>query len=511
MWNANTEADLAGYTVQYGTTSGNPSTSIDVGNVTSRAFTGLQVGSTYYFRVVAYNTSGAARARPPTRGVLHGADPAADDADDHVVDADERADGRRHGDHDHRHELRDGRDGAHRRGGGDGRDARELDAAAGDVAGRDGGRQSVQVTNSNGQSATAAGQLHLHGAGGRPTLTSVTPSSGPTAGGTTITLTGTGFVIGRDGAGRRRARRRRGLRQLDAASRRDAGGHGGRAAVRSRNPNGASRRRSHGGFTYTAPVTTPTLTSVSPTSGPTTGGTMITLTGTNFVSGATVRVGGTAATDRDVRERDAADGDDAGRNGGRARRAGHQPRRAVGDAHGRLHLHGAGDGADADVGVADVGSDGGRDDDHADRHELRVGRDGARRRHGGDERGVRQRDAAAATTPAGTAGARDVQVTNPDGQSATRTGAFTYTGPSTAPDDHVGLADLGSDGGRHVITLHRHELRAGRERRRARRRRGGDADVVSTQLRATTLTARSTPARHRPAPVTIGLTNGRRR
>ena len=36
MWNANTETDLAGYTVQYGTTSGNPSTSINVGNVTSR-------------------------------------------------------------------------------------------------------------------------------------------------------------------------------------------------------------------------------------------------------------------------------------------------------------------------------------------------------------------------------------------------------------------------------------------------------------------------------------------
>ena len=118
MWNANTESNLAGYIVQYGTTSGNPSTSIDVGNVTSRTFTGLTAGSTYYFRVVAYNVDGAAE-HALGRGVLHGADRAADDADDHVGHADERADGRRHADHDQRHELRDGRDGARRRGGGD--------------------------------------------------------------------------------------------------------------------------------------------------------------------------------------------------------------------------------------------------------------------------------------------------------------------------------------------------------------------------------------------------------
>jgi len=58
MWDANAEPDLAGYIVQYGTQSGNPTSSVDVGNVTSRAFTGLTAGTTYYFRVVAYNASG---------------------------------------------------------------------------------------------------------------------------------------------------------------------------------------------------------------------------------------------------------------------------------------------------------------------------------------------------------------------------------------------------------------------------------------------------------------------
>ena len=56
-WNANTESDLAGYRVEFGTVAGNPSTTVDVGNVTQRQFTGLQAGVTYYFRVKAYNTA----------------------------------------------------------------------------------------------------------------------------------------------------------------------------------------------------------------------------------------------------------------------------------------------------------------------------------------------------------------------------------------------------------------------------------------------------------------------
>ena len=57
-------------------------------------------------------------------------------------------------------------------------------------------------------------------------------------------------------------------------------GAAGTAAVQVTNPNGQSVTL-NSGFTYTAPA--PTLTSVSPTSGPTAGGTQITLTGSNFV------------------------------------------------------------------------------------------------------------------------------------------------------------------------------------------------------------------------------------
>ncbi len=56
-WSANTESDLAGYRVHYGTTSGSYPTVIDVGRVTTYTVTGLGAG-TYYFVLTAYNTAG---------------------------------------------------------------------------------------------------------------------------------------------------------------------------------------------------------------------------------------------------------------------------------------------------------------------------------------------------------------------------------------------------------------------------------------------------------------------
>ena len=47
------------------------------------------------------------------------------------------------------------------------------------------------------------------------------------------------------------------------------------------------------GFTYIAP---PTVSSVAPNSGLATGGTAVTITGTNFAAGATVTFGASAAT-----------------------------------------------------------------------------------------------------------------------------------------------------------------------------------------------------------------------
>jgi hypothetical protein len=56
-WDANTEPDLAGYRVYYGTSTGNYTASVNVGNVTSATIPNLTDNVTYYFAVVAYNTA----------------------------------------------------------------------------------------------------------------------------------------------------------------------------------------------------------------------------------------------------------------------------------------------------------------------------------------------------------------------------------------------------------------------------------------------------------------------
>src|SRR5262245_13456082 len=56
-WNANPESDIAGYRLLYGTQSGVYTTTLDVGNVTSRVVT-VNAGQTYFFVVQAYDTSG---------------------------------------------------------------------------------------------------------------------------------------------------------------------------------------------------------------------------------------------------------------------------------------------------------------------------------------------------------------------------------------------------------------------------------------------------------------------
>jgi hypothetical protein len=126
-----------------------------------------------------------------------------------------------------------------------------------------------------------------------PLLTTVSPASGPTAGGTAVTLTGQNFASGATvtvgGAAAASvvvvsATRITANMPLHAK---------GSVNVTVTNPDGQSGTLISG-FTFVALA--PTLTSVSPKTGVTTGGTHVTLTGTNFVSGATVTFGSAAAT-----------------------------------------------------------------------------------------------------------------------------------------------------------------------------------------------------------------------
>jgi len=56
-WDANTEADLAGYKIYWGKASRSYFYNIDVGNITSKQIEGLETGTRWCFAVTAYDTA----------------------------------------------------------------------------------------------------------------------------------------------------------------------------------------------------------------------------------------------------------------------------------------------------------------------------------------------------------------------------------------------------------------------------------------------------------------------
>ncbi|MET7551356.1 IPT/TIG domain-containing protein [Streptomyces sp. NPDC005078] len=124
-----------------------------------------------------------------------------------------------------------------------------------------------------------------------PTLTGVSPNQGPTTGGTTVTLTGTGFSQAtsvRFGTATA-AFSALSATQISSTAPSAPAGNSGPALVTVTSPGGTSEALP---YFY---VALPTLTAVSPGQGPTTGGTTVTLTGTNLLNATTVRFGATAA------------------------------------------------------------------------------------------------------------------------------------------------------------------------------------------------------------------------
>ena len=125
-----------------------------------------------------------------------------------------------------------------------------------------------------------------------PTVTSILPVSGPTAGGTNVTITGTGFVNGSTtvliGGTAATGITINNSRTIHATT---PGGSAAAADVAVNNTHGTGTLT--GGFTYLA---APTVTNIAPISGPMAGGTSVTITGTNFAAGATVSIGGVSAT-----------------------------------------------------------------------------------------------------------------------------------------------------------------------------------------------------------------------
>ena len=129
-----------------------------------------------------------------------------------------------------------------------------------------------------------------------PTITAVTPSTGTTAGGTVVTIAGTNFTTGATVT----------LGGVAATSvtvvsatsiRATSGAHAaGPVDFIVRNPDGQQATLASG-FTYAVFADPPpTVTSVSPGTGATSGGTRVTVSGTGFRAGVAVWFGGSAAT-----------------------------------------------------------------------------------------------------------------------------------------------------------------------------------------------------------------------
>jgi hypothetical protein len=156
------------------------------------------------------------------------------------------------------------------------------------------GSGNVVVTNSDTQSGTLPGGYTYVNPTPAPTITGIAPASGPAAGGTPVTITGTGFTAGATvtigGAAATSV-----IVGSDTSITANTPAHAtGAVAIVVTNAD-AQFGTLPGGYTYN-PNPAPTISSISPTSGPASGGTPVTITGTGFLSGATVTVGGTAAT-----------------------------------------------------------------------------------------------------------------------------------------------------------------------------------------------------------------------
>jgi len=125
-----------------------------------------------------------------------------------------------------------------------------------------------------------------------PTLTSVSPATGSTAGGTVVTLTGTGFTGASSvtfGGTAATAFTVDSATQITATT--PARALGAVSVVVTTTPGGTNAANTL--FTY---IAAPTLTNISPATGSPAGGTSVTLTGTGFTGATGVTIGGAAAT-----------------------------------------------------------------------------------------------------------------------------------------------------------------------------------------------------------------------
>src|SRR5439155_20141437 len=128
-----------------------------------------------------------------------------------------------------------------------------------------------------------------------PTLSSITPNSGGVNGGTSVTLMGANFVAGTTvtvgGIPATNVNVLAGT-SLTAVTPAD---NAGMVDVLVTNPDSQSATLSSA-YTYLVPGDPPGITQITPSAGPTYGGTTVVISGSGFSPGATVMIGGTTAT-----------------------------------------------------------------------------------------------------------------------------------------------------------------------------------------------------------------------
>jgi hypothetical protein len=152
------------------------------------------------------------------------------------------------------------------------------------------GTVDVTVTTAGGTSAISESDQYAYDP---PSVSAVDPTIGPMAGGNTVTITGTNFVPGASVAFGVNAASSVNVQSSTTLTAVAPAGSGGTVDVTVSDADGSSTTSPADHYTY---FVAPTVTRVSPGSGSVVGGNTITITGTHFVSGATVNVGSNAAT-----------------------------------------------------------------------------------------------------------------------------------------------------------------------------------------------------------------------
>lgn len=153
------------------------------------------------------------------------------------------------------------------------------------------GMVDVAVSNPDGQKAVLHNAFAYHGPA--PTISNLSPTSGPTTGGTVITVNGSHFSSGASvlfGSLPATSVTVANANQLQATTPAHSSGS---VDVTVTNSDGQSGTLASG-FQYNSSA--PSISGISPTSGPTTGGTTVSITGLHFATGALVFFGAVAAT-----------------------------------------------------------------------------------------------------------------------------------------------------------------------------------------------------------------------